>query len=104
MFEFLKKILEPGGGVDFAELARQGAQIVDVRSKDEFRGGHINGAVNIPVQSLRDRLADLRKDKPVITCCASGGRSAAAKRMLEAEGFSHVHNGGGWQGLQSQLR
>jgi rhodanese-related sulfurtransferase len=51
-----------------------------VRSKAEFSGGHIKGAVNIPVQVLQNHLGQLKdKNKTIITCCASGMRSASAK-------------------------
>ena len=103
MFGLLKRSFGLGGDIDFAALVEQGAQIVDVRSKEEFRDGHINGALNIPVEGLPTRLAEIRKDKVVITCCASGMRSATAKRILEAGGFGQVHNGGGWRSLKSHL-
>lgn len=103
MFSFLKKGFGMGVEVDFAALVQQGARIVDVRTQDEFRDGHIDGSVNIPVGSLPGRLAEIKRDRPVITCCASGFRSTTAKRILEAAGFPQVYNGGGWRGLQGQL-
>lgn len=89
---------------DFKELVKNGAVILDVRSKEEFRGGHVQGAINIPVDVLsRDasKLGD--KDTYVITCCMSGGRSSLAKNILHAAGYDNVHNGGGWQSLNSKL-
>ena len=56
MITLLKKILGLGPSVNFAELAQQGAIILDVRSKAEFSGGHIKGSVNIPVQVLQNNL------------------------------------------------
>lgn len=103
MFGLLKKGLGLGGGVDLAGLVRQGARILDVRSPEEYREGHIDGSVNVPVQVLPTRLAALPKDKPIITCCASGARSETARRILAAAGFAEVHNGGGWRSLRSQL-
>lgn len=78
---------------------REGATILDVRTKTEFEGGHLRKAINIPLDSLPKHLGDLDKNKPVITCCASGMRSGSAKRMLKAQGFE-VINGGGWMSLQ----
>lgn len=92
-----------GPTVNYAELVEKGAQIIDVRSKGEFSGGHIKGSVNIPLDSLQHNLSKIKKDKPVITCCASGMRSAAAKNILKSGGFAEVYNGGGWMGLQSKL-
>jgi rhodanese-related sulfurtransferase len=59
--------------------------------------------VNIPVQVLPSQTAKIRKDRPVITCCATGIRSATAKRILEAQGFSEVYNGSGWKSLQGRI-
>lgn len=77
----------------------QGATIIDVRSKTEFEGGHLRNSVNIPLDSLPKQIGGMDKDKPIITCCASGIRSGSAKRMLKAQGFEVV-NGGGWLSLQ----
>ena len=93
-----------GPKVDFSELIKQGAQIIDVRSPGEFSGGHIKGSVNIPLQSLHSSMGKIKKDKPVITCCASGMRSASAKSILQSKGYQNVHNGGGWSSLQNKLR
>lgn len=89
--------------VDYAALVKAGAQIVDVRSKGEFANGHIKGSINIPVQELTANLKKLKKDKPVITCCASGMRSASAKNILKDNGFSEVYNGGGWSSLNNKI-
>jgi rhodanese-related sulfurtransferase len=53
-------------------LVKNGAQIIDVRTPAEYNGGHIKGAKNIPLQSLNQNLGKINKNKPVITCCASG--------------------------------
>ncbi len=103
MFGALKEVLGLGPKADFAALARDGALILDVRTPEEFRGGHIEGSLNISVQSLSTRLGELKKDRAVITCCASGARSAMAKGILKSEGFTEVHNGGGWRGLKTML-
>jgi rhodanese-related sulfurtransferase len=83
---------------------KQGATIIDVRTKGEFASGHISGSVNIPLQNLQNNLSKINKDKPVITCCASGMRSASAKNILKANGFTEVHNGGGWMSLKNKIR
>ena len=90
---------------DYAQLVKEGAVILDVRSKSEYSGGHIKGSVNITLDSLQNNLNKLRdKDKTIITCCASGMRSASAKSILRANGYSNVHNGGGWQSLNNKLK
>ena len=77
--------------------------VVDVRTRAEFMGGNVAGSINIPLQSLDSNLGKLKKDKTIITCCASGMRSASAKGILKSKGFD-AHNGGGWHSLQSKIR
>jgi rhodanese-related sulfurtransferase len=104
MLSLIKKMLGFGPAVDFAQLVKDGAVIVDVRSKSEFSSGHIKGSVNIPLDTLSNNLSKLKsKDKPVITCCASGMRSASAKGILKSNGYTQVYNGGGWYGLNNKI-
>jgi rhodanese-related sulfurtransferase len=104
LIAFLKKLLGLGPIVNYAGLVKDGALIIDVRSKGEFAAGHIIGSVNIPVGDLKNNLNKLKdKNSPVITCCASGMRSATAKAFLISNGYVHVYNGGGWSNLQNKL-
>ncbi|MBS1751543.1 MAG: rhodanese-like domain-containing protein [Bacteroidetes bacterium] len=103
MLQLLKNIVGLGQTTDFKALVKNGAQIIDVRTTGEFQGGHIKGAINIPLQNLSGNLSKIRKDKPVITCCASGMRSASAKSILKSGGFTEVYNGGGWMSLQNKI-
>ena len=104
MINTLKKLFGIGPSIDYAELVKNGAIILDVRSKSEFVGGHIKGSINISVDTLRNNLEKLiDKNKPIITCCASGMRSASAKSILALNGYTHVYNGGGWNSLQNKL-
>ena len=103
MIALLKKLFGIGPSVDFAALVKSGAQIIDVRTKAEFEQGHIKGALNIPLNNLSNHYAKMKKDKPIITCCASGVRSAQAKHILVANGFTRVYNGGGWSSLKRKL-
>ncbi len=105
MINTIKKILGIGAKVDYAQLVKEGAIILDVRSKGEYAGGHIKGSINISVDQLGNNLAKLKdKNKPVITCCASGMRSASAKSILKSNGYKEVHNGGSWMSLQNKIR
>jgi len=73
-----------------------GAKVIDVRSKGEFSGGHYDGAVNIPVDTLSSKVKSLgNKDAPIVVYCASGARSSQAASMLKSAGFSDVTNAGG---------
>jgi len=104
MLNTIKNLLGFGPKVDYAQLLKDGAIILDVRSKGEYQSGHIKGSINISVDSLSNNLSKLKKDKPIITCCSSGMRSASAKSILKSNGFTEVHNGGGWSSLQNKIR
>ena len=104
MINTIKKLLGFGPSVNYADLVTQGAIILDVRSKGEYSGGHINGSINISVDTLSSNLAKLKdKNKTIITCCASGMRSASAKSILKSNGYTSVYNGGGWSSLKNKL-
>lgn len=104
MMQTIKNILGIGPKTDYGELIKQGAIILDVRSKGEFSTGHIKNSINIPVDQLAQNLSKLKdKDKCIICCCASGMRSGTAKRILESQGYKAVFNGGSWNGLQNKL-
>ena len=82
-------------GVDAKRLVAAGALLLDVRTPAEFAGGHVEGALNIPVQVLGQRLGDLgAKDREIVVYCQSGGRSARAANELRAAGFT-AHDLGG---------
>jgi phage shock protein E len=104
MIDVLKSMFGIGPAVDYHELMAKGAQIIDVRTPGEYAGGHISGSKNIPLQTLGNNLGKINKAKPVITCCASGMRSASAKSVLENNGFTEVYNGGGWGSLKAKLK
>jgi len=78
------------------EYLESGALVVDVRSPDEFRGGHCDGSINIPLNVLEARMHELDKKRKLIVCCASGGRSSSALSILNNSGFDHVINAGPW--------
>ncbi|GAB2819530.1 rhodanese-like domain-containing protein [Ferruginibacter profundus] len=104
MINTIKNLFGMGSKTDYAQLVKEGAVILDVRSKGEFESGHIKGSLNIPVDQLLSNLSKLKdKEQPIITCCASGMRSASAKSLLITNGFTKVFNGGGWSGLQNKL-
>jgi phage shock protein E len=80
-------------GADARKLVAAGARLLDVRSPGEFAGGHLPGAINIPVQELERRLAEAGpSDGELIVYCRSGHRSSRATQLLRQHGFSKVHN------------
>ncbi len=101
---FIRKLFGLGPTVDYKELVKQGAIIIDVRTPSEFKSGHIKGSTNIPLDALSSKLGKLKdKNRTIITCCASGMRSASAKGMLKSNGYTEVHNGGGWSSLNNKI-
>jgi len=86
-----------------SDFKDRGAIILDVRTPGEFNQGAIAGAKNIPLQTLNTKIDFIKKlNKPVITCCASGMRSASAASILNKNNIEAT-NGGGWQSLQKKL-
>jgi rhodanese-related sulfurtransferase len=81
------------------ELISRGGIIIDVRSPQEFKMGHVPGSKNIPLQTISSKVKDLKKlNKPLILCCASGNRSGQAVSILQSKGLE-VINGGSWRSL-----
>src|SRR5262245_57604882 len=81
------------------ELLRNGGEIIDVRRESEFRSGHIEGAINIPLGELRSSISRFVPDKttPLLLHCLSGGRSGIARRLLLSQGYREVHNLGSYR-------
>lgn len=73
-------------------LVQGGGTLVDVRTPEEFAAGHLDGAINIPIDDLETRKSELSKDKDLVLYCRSGGRSAKAKALLEKAGYARVFN------------
>ena len=81
-----------------AQMIRGGAVLLDVRTPEEFRAGHLAEAVNIPLQAMQaGPVQGLPSDKsaPIVTICATGKRSAVAVQLLKAQGFTHVSSSRG---------
>jgi phage shock protein E len=92
-----------GTSTDYKTLVQSGAIIIDVRTPDEYKGGHIKTSVNIPLDKISGSIADLKKkNKPIITCCRSGARSGIAKSTLSSAGLE-VYNGGAWDSLKNKI-
>jgi rhodanese-related sulfurtransferase len=102
MINFLKKLFG-GASTDYRGLIDKGAVIIDVRTPEEYKAGHIPGSRNIPLDQIGAKAAELKKaGKPVITVCRSGSRSGMAKARLSSAGIE-VYNGGGWQSLITKI-
>ena len=85
------------------EMLDKGAIILNVRSKREWDSGHIANAKHIPLDDLQNHVEKLKKlNKPIITCCASGMRSAKAAQFLNLNNIIAT-NGGGWLSLKKKV-
>ena len=80
------------------EVIAQGGILLDVRTPGEGAGGHLDGALNIPVDALASRVGELPADKTIVVYCRSGRRSAIAADLLTAEGRKVIDIGtmGAW--------
>lgn len=67
------------------------AQVLDVRASDDFAKGSLPGARNVPGAALKDRLGELRKDRPVIVVCNTGSSAGGSAAFLRANGFGEVY-------------
>lgn len=77
----------------------EGAKVVDVRTPAEFGGGHNEGAVNIPLDIVKQNVSKIKKmNAKIILVCRSGGRAGQAMSILNASGIECV-NAGSWQNL-----
>ncbi|MGZ8901852.1 MAG: rhodanese-like domain-containing protein, partial [Limisphaerales bacterium] len=92
--------LDEVGQMTVHEIKARGKklQLLDVRSPDEWKGGHIPNARHIFLGELREKLGELDKDKPTAVYCDSGYRASIATSILKKEGFGCVCNvPGSWQ-------
>ena len=98
MLSFFKRFFQKNNeGVE--QALQKGAVIVDVRTKSEYEQGHVAGSKNIPLNEVKLKTEIIRKwNKPIVTVCRSGSRSAMAKRILQAANIE-VYNGGAWTSL-----
>lgn len=69
--------------------------LIDVRTPSEFASGYIDGAINIPVDQIANRLSEIPSDIPIVVYCQSGNRSATAARTLVENGYEQVYDMGG---------
>lgn len=73
------------------------ATIIDVREPNECAMGMVEGSVNIPLGQVPNKIEEFKAmKKPLVLCCASGGRSGQAVQFLAANGVEDIYNGGGW--------
>ena len=89
---------------DVEKLPRDGSvTLLDVRTVTEVRRGRIDGFINIPLDSLRERIKEIPKDKPVYLHCHSGLRSYIALCILKGNGYDCFNLAGGWRLYESVI-
>lgn len=77
-------------------IKEKACTIVDVRSHEEYMGGHVADSINIPLGEIQQRMQQIENLKqPLLLCCASGNRSGQAQQYLSQKGI-HCYNGGSW--------
>jgi NADPH-dependent 2,4-dienoyl-CoA reductase/sulfur reductase-like enzyme/rhodanese-related sulfurtransferase len=89
---------------DWDQLATTPALLVDVRSETEFAGSHIPNSVNLPLETLRDRLHELPRDLEIWLICGVGQRAYYAFRLLMQNGLRVKVLSGGMQTYQARIR
>ena len=86
---------------DWLELDRTDALLLDVREPDEFAGGHIRDAINLPLSQLRDRYAELPTNREIWTYCGVGQRAYFTTRFLAQHGYRSRNLSGGYATYQT---
>lgn len=77
---------------EMMKTKQAGPQLIDVRTPGEYKGNHIKGFKNLPLQQLGNRTGELSKDKGVVVICQSGMRSSQASKLLKKAGFKNITN------------
>ena len=96
--------MEPVSHEDLLDRTRDGlVTVLDVRPKDEFQLGHLPGAVNIPLDELRERLDELPRDREIHVICRSGQRAYYATRILLQNGFKARNLAGGMMSRENLI-
>lgn len=80
-------------------LKARGAILMDVRSQAEYASGHAPGSINVPLNTLSTELHKYSPNQTIVVCCASGTRSAMARKILQKNGFKETYNAGTWKTL-----
>ena len=102
MLNWLKSLFASGPSI--ADLLEEGALVLDVRTLGEYRNGHVEGSMHVPLQQLEKKINAIKKQKKtVVTVCASGMRSGKAAKVLRAAGLE-AHNGGPWHTVDRLLQ
>ena len=92
--------------MDIEKLIKEdNCTIIDVRTQEEYNYGNVPGSINIPLDEITSRMDEIKAfKKPIVLCCASGGRSGRVTEFLEQNDIDCC-NGGSWMDLNfNQLK
>ncbi|MEK7224728.1 MAG: rhodanese-like domain-containing protein [Bacteroidota bacterium] len=93
------------GGSKIKDALRKGAIVIDVRTAQEFDRGKVPESINIPVDRIVANAERIKgMNRPVVFCCASGGRSSNAVSIMKQKGLKEVYNGGSWEHVLKILK
>ncbi len=89
----------------FADEKAHSEILIDVRTPTEYENGHIESAINIPYDVIKDKINEITEDKDAVIklYCRSGGRSGIAKNRLDKLGYKNVTNEGGYEDLKKRM-
>jgi phage shock protein E len=100
---FFSSLFGTSDNSKLAEVIKEGAFLVDVRSPEEFSSGSVTGAVNIPLDNIQQLMGKFKGKKNIVVFCRSGNRSSMAKTILSQNGYQNVVDGGSWQNVNTVL-
>jgi phage shock protein E len=105
ILNFLKALFGFGSTDNTAliEVLKSSPTLIDVRTPAEFNSGSVDGAINIPLDTIPSRLNELKSMKNIVVFCRSGNRSGMAKDALYKAGITDLVNGGTWQNVRDAL-
>ncbi len=95
MFHFFKQAASLSPQEAAMKIQEPGAGFIDVRTVREYAGGHARGAKNIPLDTLEERIEEVRSFEKVYVICQSGGRSSEAVGYLSSQGIHAINVSGG---------
>ncbi|ENM5813057.1 rhodanese-like domain-containing protein [Vibrio mimicus] len=86
------------------QMVNDGALLIDVRTAEEYAQGHLDDALNWPLSEVETAFQSVEKDSPIVVYCRSGNRSGIAQKYLVEQGYTQVHNGGGYEEMRQAAK